>query len=271
MRRGTFKECQYDASPTTSTRATRARIIMLLASSIYVAFGAIVLSVHIRTLCPSVPRRRRRINCRHRGRRPHHPPAIHGRMLAFSFRCCRTVPSRRGASTSPRQCAVALAATLLSAAVGKWASCTWTGFASGGATAARLGVRGAGRSLRAQHRTTRCRYTCSSASSRLRRPSTRAPAFAIGLALCNQHTLVFFLRDAVWALLVSVSSRRSSPTAIALLAISGLLGLSIPLPHPLRVANAVWGTWGEHAACRFPHPHTPGGVRQSSTSKHAAG
>ena len=110
---------------------------MLLASSIYVAFGAIVLSVYIRTLCPSVPGgdAGELIQVAIEGGVVHPPGYPTWTMLARLFSMLPYGPEPAWRVNLSSAVCGALAATLLSAAVGKWASCTWTGLAAGGAFA----------------------------------------------------------------------------------------------------------------------------------------
>ena len=70
-------------------------------------------------------------------------------------------------------------------------------------------------------------------------------AFAIGLALTNQHTMIFYcVPYATWAMW---TGRRelSRPPALCALCVAGLLGLA---PYAYLVArggpDAAWGSWG---------------------------
>ena len=85
-----------------------------------------------------------------------------------------------------------------------------------------------------------------------------AGAFAVGLALSNQHTAVFFGAPfALWALL-SGRTALLRPAPLLLLAAAGLAGLS---PYLYLVArggeSAAWGSWGETStAPRSMSSHT---------------
>ena len=117
----------------------------------------------------------------------------------------------------------AIAATLLSVAVSSWAACAWTGVVAGGAFAFaplvwEYAVQGEVFALNNLNNALLL-YLLERFERRPSVPHACAGAFAIGLALCNQHTLVFFcVPYALWALGVCAARGLLTPRAVALLA-----------------------------------------------------
>jgi hypothetical protein len=144
----------------------------------------------------------------------------------------------------------ALSSALLSAAIGSWVGCAWTGIAAGGAFAFSplvwmYAVQGEvfalNNLMNALLLFLLVRYDAQPTLGR-----ACAGAFAIGLALTNQHTIIFFcVPYAVWALLVG-GRALLTPRALACLVLSGLLGLS-PYAYLVLVGGeqAAWGSWGD--------------------------
>ena len=97
-----------------------------------------------------------------------------------------------------------------------------------------------------------------------------AGAFAVGLALSNQHTAVFFGAPfALWALLAGRTALLR-PAPLLLLAAAGLAGLS---PYLYLVArggeSAAWGSWGETSTAPrsvFTHRRGPAAAAPLHTS-----
>ena len=216
------------------------------------ALGCVVFSAYYATLCPSVPGgdSGELIQVAIEGGVAHPPGYPTWTMLAHAF--ASFVPYGEPAWRINLSSAVcgSLAAFFLAAGVGLWVSCAWTGVAAGGAFAFaplvwEYAVQGEVFALNNFNNALLfyllVRYA--------RVPSLGgacAGAFAIGLALCNQHTMVFYcVPYAAWALFVG---RRFllQPRALAALALSGLLGL---LPYAyLPFASgrhAAWGSWGD--------------------------
>jgi len=149
----------------------------------------------------------------------------------------------------------ALAAGTLSLGVGSWSGSPWAGVAAGGAFAF---------SPLVWEYSVQCEVfalnnlLCAAMLLALLRFDARrtvgragAGAFAVGLALSNQHTAVFFGAPfALWALLAGRTALLR-PAPLLLLAAAGLAGLS---PYLYLVArggeSAAWGSWGETSTVR---------------------
>ena len=214
-----------------------------------IALGALVLSVYVRTLCPTVPGgdAGELIQVAIEGGVVHPPGYPTWTMMAHAFSKLPIdgEPAWR-VNLSSAVCG-ALAATLLSVGVGMWASCAWTGIAAGGAFAFaplvwEYSVQGEVFALNNLNNALLFYLLVRFA----RQPSLQRAchgAFAIGLALCNQHTLVFFCAPyALWAMLVCGTYRLLTPRALCWLALSGLLGLLPYLYLPFAGGpDAAWG------------------------------
>ena len=216
------------------------------------ALGAVVLSVYTKTLCPTVPGgdSGELIQVAIDGGVVHPPGYPTWTMMANAFAKLPLggEPAWR-VNLSSAVCG-ALAVVLLSAGVGKWVDCAWTGVAAGGAYAFAplvwtYAVQGEVFALNNLNNALLLfllvRYEQSPSVGR-----ACAGAFAIGLAICNQHTLVFFCAPyACWALGVG-RAFLFTPRALTLLALSGLVGLSPYIYLPLAGGlNAAWGSWGD--------------------------
>ena len=216
-----------------------------------------VRSVYVHTLCPSVPGgdAGELIQVAIEGGVVHPPGYPTWTMLAYAF---SRLPLGEPAWRINLSSAVfgAGAATLLSVAVGTYADCAYTGLVAGGAFAFAP--------LVWEYSTQGEVFALNNLNNALllyllvrfaKRPSLSgacAGAFAIGLALCNQHTLVFYcVPYAFWALAVCASRRLLTPGGLACLALSGLLGLAPYLYLPLASsAGASWGSWGDQRTLR---------------------
>ena len=144
----------------------------------------------------------------------------------------------------------ALASAFLAAAVAEWRGCAWTGLIAGGAFAFAPLVW----DYAVQAEVFALNNLCNALLLLLlvrfaRTPSLSngcAGAWAIGLGLTNQHTIIFFcVPYAIWALIVG---RRQlvSARAFGWLCLAGLIGLA---PYAYLVLaggpDAAWGSWGE--------------------------
>ena len=216
--------------------------------------AAAVLSVYVRTLCPTVPGgdSGELIQVAIEGGVAHPPGYPTWTMLAHAF--ARWLPWGEPAwrvNLSSAICGAA-ASALLSEAVGTWVGCAFTGAAAGGAFAFSplvwmYAVQGEVFALNNLFNALLL-YLLVRYDTRPTLSCACAGACAIGLALTNQHTMVFFcLPYAAWALMVG---RRTllTPRALGLLAVSGLAGLS---PYAYLVfasgPHAAWGSWGDQS------------------------
>ena len=216
------------------------------------ALGAVVLSAYVQTLCPTVPYgdSGELIQVAIEGGVVHPPGYPTWTMLANAFsRLPYGEPAWR-INLSSAVCG-ALAATLLSAAVGLWTACPWTGVAAGGAFAFaplvwEYSVQGEVFALNNLNNALLL-YLLVRFEQRPTLPRACAGAFMIGLALCNQHTLIFYcVPYALWALGVCAHARLLTPRALGMLALSGLAGLSPYLYLPFASGvHAAWGSWGD--------------------------
>ena len=225
------------------------------------ALAAAVLSVYWQTLCPTVPGgdSGELIQVAIEMGVAHPPGYPTWTMMAYAFsRLPWGEPAWR-VNLSSAVCG-ALSSALLSAAIGSWVGCAWTGIAAGGAFAFSplvwmYAVQGEvfalNNLMNALLLFLLVRYDAQPTLGR-----ACAGAFAIGLALTNQHTIVFFCAPyAVWALLVG-GRALLTPRALACLVLSGLLGLS-PYAYLVLVGGeqAAWGSWGDTSSVQgfFTH------------------
>lgn len=214
------------------------------------ALSAVALSIYVRTLCPSVPGgdSGEMVQVAIELGVAHPPGYPTWTLLAHAF---SRLPWGEPAWRINLFSAVADAAAsgLLSAAVGLWAGCAWTGLVAGGAFAfaplvwlyaVQAEVFALNNAINALLLLLLVRFERSRSLG-----AACAGACAIGLALTNQHTLVFFcVPYAVWALALGRSTLLT-PRALLCLALSGLLGLT---PYAYCVVqggpDAAWGSWG---------------------------
>jgi hypothetical protein len=214
------------------------------------ALSAVALSIYVRTLCPSVPGgdSGEMVQVAIELGVAHPPGYPTWTLLAHVF---SRLPWGEPAWRINLMSAVADAAAsgLLSGAVGLWAGCAWTGLLAGGAFAfaplvwlyaVQAEVFALNNAISALLLLLLVRFERSRSLG-----AACAGACAIGLAMTNQHTLVFFcVPYAMWAL---VLGRRTllAPRALLCLARSGLLGLSPYLYCVVQGGpDAAWGSWG---------------------------
>ena len=220
--------------------------------AIATVLAAVVFSAYYATLCPTVPSgdAGELIQVAIEAGVVHPPGYPTWTMMAYAF--ARFVPYGEPAWRVNLSSAVcgSIASFLLSAAVGMWASCAWTGALAGGAFAFaplvwEYSVQGEVFALNNLNNALLL-YLLVWYERKPCLPRACAGALAIGLALCNQHTLVFFCAPyAVWALGVG-GTALATPRALGSLALSGLLGLSPYVYLPVASGpHAAWGSWGE--------------------------
>lgn len=216
--------------------------------------GVAVLSIYVQTTCPTVPAGDSgeliQIAC---DLGVAHPPGYPTwTMLAHLF--SRLPLGGEAAWRINLSSAVygAGASTLLAAAVGLWTNCAWTGVIAGSSFAFAPQVW----TYAVQGEVFALNNLCSALLLLLlvqyeAKPTVAcacAGAASIGVALTNQHTIIFFCAPyAVWAL-VQGSDILLRPRVFGFLVASGLVGLSPYLYLPLAGGmTAGWGTWGDHS------------------------
>ena len=214
------------------------------------ALSAVALSIYVRTLCPSVPGgdSGEMVQVAIELGVAHPPGYPTWTLLAHAF---SWLPWGEPAWRINLMSAVADAAAsgLLSGAVGLWAGCAWTGLLAGGAFAfaplvwlyaVQAEVFALNNAISALLLLLLVRFERSRSLG-----AACAGACAIGLAMTNQHTLVFFcVPYAVWSLVLGRHTLLA-PRALLCLALSGLLGLSPYLYCVVQGGpDAAWGSWG---------------------------
>lgn len=225
------------------------------AVALSLSLSAVVLSIYVATTCPTVPGgdAGELIQVAIEGGTVHPPGYPTWTMMANAFAKLPLggEPAWR-VNLSSAVCG-ALAALLLSAAVGVWSHCAWTGVAAGGAFAFsplvwQYAVQGEVFALN-NLLNALLLFLLVLYERQPTLPRACAGAAAIGLALSNQHTLVFFAAPyALWALAVGYNAALLSPRAWMLLIASGLAGLSPYLYLPFAGGlHAAWGSWGDHS------------------------
>ena len=144
----------------------------------------------------------------------------------------------------------AFSSGLLVAAVANWSGCVWTGIAAGGAFAFAPLVWLYAVQAEVFALNNLCNALLLFLLTRFSRSRTLvngcAGAWAIGLGMTNQHTIIFFcVPYAIWALYVG-RKQLGTPRAFGLLCLAGLAGLA---PYAYLVIQggpgAAWGSWGD--------------------------
>ena len=220
--------------------------------------AAVAFAVYVRTLCPSVPGgdSGELVQVALDAGVVHPPGYPTWTMLAYlsSWLPVGDLAWRLNLSSALFD---ALACGCLSAAVGLWGGCAWTGAAAGGAFgfsplvwlyATQAEVFALNNLCNALLLLLLVRFDIQVRVDRSRSlRAAAAGAWAIGLALTNQHTMVLFCAPyALWSL-GRGGIYLLRPRALAALCAAGLLGLS---PYLYLVshggATAAWGSWGYH-------------------------